>query len=233
MKFSSVSLTCFLALISSSLASVPARTRRLRVSLPSLDEGVSDANGTFNQLIDHNNPSLGTFPQRYWYNTQFYNGTGSPVNPTPISLPKLANFRVKVILMNNGEAAVEANDTQGWFQDGSLLASYAEAVGGAMILIEHRYWGYSSPYTELTSANLTYHTLEQAIADMNYFARNVKLEGNVTNAPQAPWVLFGGSYPGALAAWTAISQPGTFWAYHGSSAPLQAISDFVCIPLRF
>lgn len=35
---------------------------------------------TFDQLIDHNNPSLGTFKQRYWYNTTYYKGPGSPVS---------------------------------------------------------------------------------------------------------------------------------------------------------
>lgn len=33
----------------------------------------------FNQLIDHNNPELGTFPQRYWYNAEWWKGEGSPV----------------------------------------------------------------------------------------------------------------------------------------------------------
>lgn len=36
----------------------------------------------------------------------------------------------------------------------------------------------------------------------------------------------GGSYPGALTAWTAKLAPGTFWAYHASSAVVQALYDF-------
>ena len=36
----------------------------------------------------------------------------------------------------------------------------------------------------------------------------------------------GGSYSGALSAWLASVVPGTFWAYHASSAPVQAISDY-------
>lgn len=36
----------------------------------------------------------------------------------------------------------------------------------------------------------------------------------------------GGSYSGALAAWTEKLSPGTFWAYHASSAPVQAIHDY-------
>lgn len=36
----------------------------------------------------------------------------------------------------------------------------------------------------------------------------------------------GGSYSGALSAWTESVDPGTYWAYHSSSAPVQAISDY-------
>ncbi len=36
-------------------------------------------NSTFEQLIDHDNPSLGTFSQFYYYSTEFYKGPGSPV----------------------------------------------------------------------------------------------------------------------------------------------------------
>lgn len=35
---------------------------------------------TFEQLIDHDDPSLGTFLQRYWWNAEFYAGPGSPVS---------------------------------------------------------------------------------------------------------------------------------------------------------
>ena len=38
--------------------------------------GTNNTNGwgTFDQLIDHNNPSLGTFPQRFWYGLQNWDG---------------------------------------------------------------------------------------------------------------------------------------------------------------
>lgn len=38
--------------------------------------------------------------------------------------------------------------------------------------------------------------------------------------------MIGGSYPGALAAWTSVIAPGTFAAYHASSAVVEAIEDF-------
>jgi hypothetical protein len=37
-------------------------------------------NATFEQYIDHNNPGLGTFPQRFWYNSEHWAGPGSPVS---------------------------------------------------------------------------------------------------------------------------------------------------------
>lgn len=64
---------------------------------------------------------------------------------------------------------------------------------------------------------------------MTNFAKTVSLPFDTTgrtNAPKAPWVLVGGSYSGSLAAWTEITAPGTFWAYHASSAPVQAIENY-------
>ena len=37
----------------------------------------------------------------------------------------------------------------------------------------------------------------------------------------------GGSYGGALAAWTESTSPGTFWAYYASSAPVEAVYNYV------
>lgn len=64
---------------------------------------------------------------------------------------------------------------------------------------------------------------------MTYFAQTVQLpfdEHNHTHPSKVPWVLIGGSYSGALAAWTQQLDPGTYWAYHASSAVVQAIYDF-------
>jgi hypothetical protein len=55
-----------------------------------VDDPVTSRNGTvlppysttyyFDQLIDHNNPSLGTFKQRYWHTYEFYE-PGACKNP--------------------------------------------------------------------------------------------------------------------------------------------------------
>jgi hypothetical protein len=77
----------------------------------------------------------------------------------------------------------------------------AQDIGAAIIVIEHRYWGFSSPFEELTTKNMQYLTLKNAIADLNYFALNAKLPFDITgasNADKAPWVLVGGSYSGSF-----------------------------------
>jgi hypothetical protein len=46
--------------------------------------------GTFAQPIDHSNPQLGTFNQRFWYNATHWGGPGYPVKmllKTPFDLP--------------------------------------------------------------------------------------------------------------------------------------------------
>ncbi|GAB1315250.1 hypothetical protein MFIFM68171_05460 [Madurella fahalii] len=178
--------------------------------IAAVSEGPNGGNSTFQQLIDHSNPDLGTFSQRYWWNTTFWEGPGSPV-----------------VIFNPGE--VPAEYYSGFLTNRTISGLYAQALGAAIILIEHRYWGNSSPFDVLDTQNLTYLTLENAVADMVHFARNVRLPfdtSGATNAPKAPWINVGGSYSGALAAWIDKLSPGTFWAHHASSGPVQAIRDF-------
>ena len=167
--------------------------------------------GTFDQLIDHNNPSLGTFKQRYWYSTEYWRGPGSPI-----------------YLTTPGEqSATGFNRT--WLTSSRLSGLMANRTGGAVIILEHRYWGESSPYEELTVDNLKYLTLEQSLKDLTYFAKKFvppfDPSGN-SSADKAPWIFSGGSYSGALAGWLAALEPGTFWAYYSSSGVVEAIGDF-------
>lgn len=106
-----------------------------------------------------------------------------------------------------------------------------------MVILEHRYWGESSPFLELTVKNLRYLTLENSVRDLGYFAGNFVFAdyfddsiGNGTSSGntnvKSPWIFTGGSYAGALAAWSAVLDPGAFWAYHASSGVVQAVGDF-------
>lgn len=166
--------------------------------------------GVFQQLIDHSNPGLGTFSQRFWYSTEYYAGPGSPV-----------------IFFTPGEVA--ADDYTGYLTNLTITGLFAQAVQGAVVMMEHRYWGGSSPYDVLTTENLQSLTLQNAILDTTNFANNVDLPfgpNGTANAGNAPWVFSGGSYSGALSAWTQSVAPGTFWAYSASSAVVEAIDNF-------
>lgn len=166
--------------------------------------------GVFQQQLDHSDSSLGTFGQRFWWSTEYWTGPGAPV-----------------VLFTPGESA--ADGYTGYLTNNTLTGQFAQAIGGAVVMFEHRYWGESSPFDDLTTKNLQYLTLANAIADTTNFARNVQLPFDNTtssNAPQAPWVLSGGSYSGALTAWVEHLDPDTFWAYHASSAVVETIGNF-------
>ena len=167
--------------------------------------------GTFDQLIDHADPALGTFKQRYWYGTEFWKGPGSPI-----------------YLVTPGEqTGTGFNRT--WLGSARLSGLMANQTGGAVVILEHRYWGGSSPYANLTVENLQYLTLDNSLKDLTYFAKNFVPpfdDSGASSADNAPWVFAGGSYAGALAGWLAALEPGTFWAYYSSSGVVEAVGDF-------
>lgn len=72
-------------------------------------------------------------------------------------------------------------------------------------MLEHRYYGQSNPFPDLKDESLRFHTIQQAIDDLEFFAKTVNLPmpgGGAVKPAQAPWVLVGGSYAGALISWT-------------------------------
>lgn len=50
-------------------------------------------NGTFEQPIDHNDASQGTFYQSFWYNTTFWKGPGSPVCVDTSPIDKVSSLK--------------------------------------------------------------------------------------------------------------------------------------------
>ncbi|KAG2053444.1 hypothetical protein BDR06DRAFT_982770 [Suillus hirtellus] len=163
----------------------------------------------FDQLIDHNNPDLGTFQQRYWMNWEFYEPGGA------------------IVLMTPGET--DADGYEGYLTNETINGLIAQQQNGAAVLVEHRFFGYSNPYDNLTSQSLALLTIQQAIDDLDYFANTADLPmpgGDAVKPGQAPWILIGGSYSGALTAWTMVNKPGLFWAAYASSAVVEAITDY-------
>ncbi|KAI0787192.1 peptidase S28 [Irpex lacteus] len=164
----------------------------------------------FDQLIDHTNPSLGTFKQRYWHTWEWYE-EGGPI-----------------ILFTPGES--NADGYTGYLTNRTINGQIAQQQNGATIVLEHRFYGTSNPYPDLSVKSLRFHTIQQAIDDLDYFANNVKLAmpggDNVKPNVNNPWILLGGSYSGALTGWTMVNKPNLFRAGYASSAVVEAIADF-------
>jgi len=66
-------------------------------------------------------------------------------------------------------------------------------------MLEHRFFGESNPYPDLTTKSFRVHTIQQAVEDFVYFANKVKLPipGHPdTSARKTPWVFMGTTYSG-------------------------------------
>ncbi|KAK1218112.1 hypothetical protein PQX77_019211 [Marasmius sp. AFHP31] len=153
--------------------------------------------------IDHNNASRGTFKQRYWHTAEFYE-PGGPI-----------------ILYSPGESNAEGYTSR--LTNSSVTGHMAQIFNGATVVLEHRFYGFSNPVENLKGSTLAkYHTIEQAMGDLEYFVKNVDLPMEVGEG-KVPWILAGCSYMGSLTAWTMAKKPGLFHAGWSSSAPVQPI----------
>lgn len=71
----------------------------------------------------------------------------------------------------------------------------AQPNHGATVVLEHRFFGLSNPYQNLSATSFSVHTIEQAIEDLAYFAKNVHLpfpaeieDGSQVGPDKNPWV---------------------------------------------
>jgi hypothetical protein len=98
---------------------------------------------------------------------------------------------------------------------------------GIGVVLENRYYGTSCPYNTSTTDELRYLTTEQVIADFDLFARKVQLPSiKDINAPNTPWIVYGGSYPGALSAFTTKTYGHTFYAGISSSGVIHGQLEY-------
>lgn len=101
----------------------------------------------------------------------------------------------------------------GYLTNLSVNGVIAQKHHGATIVLEHRYYGESNPFRNLSTESLRFHTIQQAVNDFEFFAKTVNLPmpgGDAVKPDHAPWVLVGGSYAGALVGWTMVAYAVTF-----------------------
>ncbi|KAI4469655.1 protease s28 pro-x carboxypeptidase-related [Holotrichia oblita] len=158
----------------------------------------------FMQNLDHFNPgSDQKWKQRYFVNGEFY--MGSPTGP--------------IFLMIGGEG--EASDK--WMTQGTWI-DYAKTFKALCFQLEHRYYGESHPTPDLSTKNLQYLTSQQALADLAFFIESMNEQYKFDNSVK--WIVFGGSYPGSLAAWLRMKYPHLVQGAMSASGPLLAEVDF-------
>jgi pimeloyl-ACP methyl ester carboxylesterase len=134
-------------------------------------------------LIDHFSGDSDTFQQKYYVNGTSWDGNGP----------------VFFYLGNEGGLT-------GPPQFGYLL-DLAERHNALLVSCEHRFYGDSVPNGDMSSENLKFLTVDQALADyadfITYFASSI----GDKNQDNHPWFVFGRSYGGALSSWFRIKYP--------------------------
>ncbi|XP_030749283.1 putative serine protease F56F10.1 [Sitophilus oryzae] len=157
----------------------------------------------FKQTLDHfDTENVATWQQRYYVNEDF------------------ADQQRKVaFLMIGGEG--EATDV--WMTNGAWV-DYGKNISAVLFQLEHRFYGKSHPTKDLSVENLKYLSSQQALADIATFIVSIGDEYNLD--PDVKWIVFGGSYPGSLAAWARLKYPHLIYGAVSSSGPLLAVDDF-------
>jgi hypothetical protein len=98
---------------------------------------------------------------------------------------------------------------------------YAKQLGALLFYVEHRSFGKSHLFADLSVENLTYLTSAQALADLARFQRLMSAKYST-----GKWATIGGSYPGSLSAWARQQYPNSFAGSIAHSAPVEAVLDF-------
>ena len=101
----------------------------------------------FTQKIDHTNDSVGTFDQYYYEYSTFFDPSNGAV----------------ILKLGSEVDYLDESGVSDWMHD---LAEHFHAV---VFTIQHRYYGKSLPFSELSVENLRYLSVEQALNDYAYF----------------------------------------------------------------
>jgi pimeloyl-ACP methyl ester carboxylesterase len=155
--------------------------------------------GTIEQKLDHNGDDGRVFSQRYFFDDQFADGPGSPV-----------------FFYVCGEDGCSSGRLKG------LMGEAAQKFHGYEVALEHRYFGRSIPFPALTTENLKYLTVNNAIEDAAQFIVSLKNKKGLSG----PWIAMGGSYAGDLSALLRQKHPELVIGALASSAPVMSMSSF-------
>lgn len=123
-----------------------------------------------------------------------------------------------ILIMIGGEWEISNG-----FLQGGLMYEIGSKYNALMYYTEHRYYGKSKPTKDISTENLQYLNVDQALADLAYFIETKKKEKNLEKSTV---IVFGGSYAGNMAAWARLKYPHLIQGALASSAPVYAKADF-------
>ncbi|GMT33171.1 hypothetical protein PFISCL1PPCAC_24468, partial [Pristionchus fissidentatus] len=146
-------------------------------SLAVAEEYPSVVTDTFTQNVSHfDDTNTDTYQQRYRYNSAY------------------TQSKNIVFLLIEGES--EASERWAGYP-GYQWLQLAQKHGADAFQLEHRCFGQSRPYNNLSNTTLEYCTMEEALEDIATFIQGMN---DKFKFKDPKWVTFGGSYPGLLSA---------------------------------
>ncbi|CAH1413645.1 unnamed protein product [Lactuca virosa] len=159
-----------------------------------------------NQTLDHFSPyDDRKFQQRYYeYLDEF----------------RIPDGPIFLVICGESECRGITND---------YMSVLAKKFGAAVVTLEHRYYGKSSPFKTFTTENLKFLSSKQALFDLaafrQFYQESLNLKLNRTNI-ENPWFVFGISYAGALSAWFRLKFPHLTCGSLASSGVVHPILDY-------
>ncbi|KAJ6231690.1 peptidase s28 family protein [Anaeramoeba flamelloides] len=159
----------------------------------------------WSQRLDHFNPlDTRTFEQQYYVDDTYWTDHSGPV-----------------FLYISGEAPMGG-------PVGGFVSVLAEQNNALVLSLEHRYYGKSQPFSEYTTENLQFLTVEQALTDLaqflQYYQKVIKTNYGIESNN---WFIIGGSYSGALSAWFRLKFPHLVKGSLASSGVVNPVLEFV------
>ncbi|WCJ32576.1 Serine carboxypeptidase S28 family protein [Euphorbia peplus] len=203
MKVSSLiaSIFCFLILSTTSHGFPPPRSMLHRTNSYLTTDPL-----WFDQTLDHFSPyDHRRFKQRYYEFLDYFTMSDGPI-----------------FFKFCGES-----DCNGITND--YLSVLAKKFGAAVVSLEHRYYGESTPFKTTETKNLRYLSSKQALFDLAAFREHYQESLNAKlnrTGVENPWFVFGVSYSGALSAWFRVKFPHLTCGSLASSAVVLAVYNF-------
>ncbi|KAI9294030.1 peptidase S28 [Neoconidiobolus thromboides FSU 785] len=151
----------------------------------------------FQQRVDHFNLNDNrNFSQRYYQNDNYYKVNGP------------------LLLYIGGEGKLVSRSSESGF-----IVRIAQQLQAMIYTLEHRYYGESRLFEDMSVDNLSYLSSLQSLKDIESFLQSKRKENQKV-------IVVGGSYAGNLAAWSRKLFPNLIDAALASSAPVKALGDF-------